>query len=165
MKRHKRIVLLASVSVAASYPSAVLAQRSEATGTPAAEAQEGGLAHIVVTAQRRSESLQRVPVAVTALSSTALQNAGIQNTAALEQATPSLTIARQIGAASPYIRGVGTANASTPGLEAPVAIYVAIACAISGLSGLLARETRGVELAELRCGVKASAAAERRCRR
>jgi MFS family permease len=32
----------------------------------------------------------------------------------------------------------------------PVALYVAIACAISGLSALLARETRGVDLAEIR---------------
>src|SRR3712207_6320896 len=32
----------------------------------------------------------------------------------------------------------------------PVAIYVGIACAISGLSALLARETRGVELAAIR---------------
>ncbi|HYI42486.1 MAG TPA: MFS transporter [Sphingomicrobium sp.] len=32
----------------------------------------------------------------------------------------------------------------------PVAIYVGVACAISGFSALLARETRGVELADLR---------------
>jgi metabolite-proton symporter len=32
----------------------------------------------------------------------------------------------------------------------PVAIYVAIACAISGVSALLARETRGVELSAIR---------------
>jgi MFS family permease len=32
----------------------------------------------------------------------------------------------------------------------PVSVYVAIACAISGVSALLARETRGVELSEIR---------------
>jgi metabolite-proton symporter len=32
----------------------------------------------------------------------------------------------------------------------PVSIYVAIACAISGISALLARETKGVELSEIR---------------
>ena len=32
----------------------------------------------------------------------------------------------------------------------PVAIYVAVACAISGLSALLTRETKGLELAEIR---------------
>jgi hypothetical protein len=32
----------------------------------------------------------------------------------------------------------------------PVSVYVAIACAISGLSALLAKETKGVELSEIR---------------
>ena len=32
----------------------------------------------------------------------------------------------------------------------PVAIYVAVACAVSGVSALLARETKGIELAEIR---------------
>jgi len=32
----------------------------------------------------------------------------------------------------------------------PVAIYVAVTCAISGISALLAKETRGVELAAIR---------------
>ena len=32
----------------------------------------------------------------------------------------------------------------------PVAIYVAVACVISGITALLARETKGVELAAIR---------------
>jgi MFS family permease len=36
------------------------------------------------------------------------------------------------------------------GSATPVALYVGAACAISGLSALLARETRGVELADIR---------------
>ena len=32
----------------------------------------------------------------------------------------------------------------------PVAIYVGVACAVSGISALLARETRGLELAEIK---------------
>jgi hypothetical protein len=32
----------------------------------------------------------------------------------------------------------------------PVAIYVGVACVISGVSALLARETKGVELASIR---------------
>ena len=36
------------------------------------------------------------------------------------------------------------------GSPLPVAIYVGASCAISGVSALLARETRGVELAEIR---------------
>jgi MFS family permease len=36
------------------------------------------------------------------------------------------------------------------GTALPVALYVAAACAISGVSALLARETKGVELADIR---------------
>ncbi len=36
------------------------------------------------------------------------------------------------------------------GSATPVAIYVAIGCAISGVSALLARETKGIELADIR---------------
>ena len=36
------------------------------------------------------------------------------------------------------------------GSAMPVAIYVGVSCAISGISALLARETKGVELAEIR---------------
>ena len=36
------------------------------------------------------------------------------------------------------------------GSSVPVSIYGAIACAISGVSALLARETKGVELSEIR---------------
>jgi MFS family permease len=36
------------------------------------------------------------------------------------------------------------------GSAAPVAIYVAVACVISGVSALLARETKGIELSEIR---------------
>jgi hypothetical protein len=32
----------------------------------------------------------------------------------------------------------------------PVAIYVGVACFVSGISALLARETKGVELSEIR---------------
>ncbi len=41
------------------------------------------------------------------------------------------------------LRGRGPSNV-------PVSIYVAIACVISGVSALLARETKGVELSEIR---------------
>ncbi|MDQ3246795.1 MAG: MFS transporter, partial [Pseudomonadota bacterium] len=39
---------------------------------------------------------------------------------------------------------------SETGSATPVAIYVAVACTISGISALLARETKGLELAEIR---------------
>src|SRR4051812_13325539 len=51
-----------------------------ATGAPdQASADGAGLADIVVTAQKRSESLQKTPAAVTAVSGVALTQRGIAN--------------------------------------------------------------------------------------
>ena len=49
------------------------------------------LEEIVVTAQKRSESLQTVPVAVSVVSGEQLQQAGISNAESLQDVVPSLT--------------------------------------------------------------------------
>lgn len=82
-----------------------------------------GLEDIVVTAQRRAENLQDVPVAVTALTATALDAKGITSTTDLTAVTPGLTYTTVVGSALPRIRGVGTAI-SLGGNENPVATYV-----------------------------------------
>lgn len=65
---------------------------------------------IIVTAQKRSERLQDVPLAVTAISGDALAARQINNTSSLTQAVPSLTIqpAANPVASSFRIRGIGT---------------------------------------------------------
>lgn len=64
---------------------------------------------IVVTARRREENLQDVPVVVTALSADTLQARGIERSDDLQFAVPSLRIAPQISPATPnfVIRGQG----------------------------------------------------------
>jgi iron complex outermembrane recepter protein len=81
------------------------------------------LEDIVVTAQRRSESLQDVPIAVTAVTSAKLDALGIQSTEDLQQLTPGLTVPDMSGYFEPHIRGVGTSS-NGPGIENPVAVYV-----------------------------------------
>src|ERR1700728_1032670 len=94
-----------------------------------AQAQAGGdstdqqLAEIVVTAQRRSENLQNVPIAVTALTSADLQSSGVNSTLDLPLLTPGLVAAQSAGNVTPHIRGVGT-SAFGAGLENSVATYV-----------------------------------------
>ncbi|EZP74573.1 TonB-dependent receptor precursor [Sphingomonas paucimobilis] len=83
-----------------------------------------GIEDIVVTAQRRSESLQRVPITVSAVTADTVQALGITNTADLSAIAPSFTLQTQIGNATPFIRGVGTQAAGSPGQENSVAIYV-----------------------------------------
>ena len=80
---------------------------------------------VVVTAQHRAESLQDVPIAVTALSSEALENQRITNALDLSNLAPGLRIASGDAAANPkiFIRGVGLADFN-PSSSAGVGMYV-----------------------------------------
>ena len=104
-------------------PGAASIGTSPPSGGPTQHASTS-LAEIVVTAQRRSENLQNVPVAVTALSGSALSAAGVQGTQGLTQVVPGLNFTTFTGDYGlPNIRGVGTTSAG-PGLENPVATYI-----------------------------------------
>lgn len=75
--------------------------------TVAAEGNEP-LDEVVVTAQRRQENLQTVPVSVTALSGSTLEQLQVSTTAELSQFTPSLHIySEDIGSEFYTIRGIG----------------------------------------------------------
>jgi iron complex outermembrane receptor protein len=70
---------------------------------------------IVVTAQRRAENLQDVPLAVTALSSETLQNNDIRDLSRVEVLTPGFTFGKSGSDARPAIRGVRTENVGVSG--------------------------------------------------
>ncbi len=78
---------------------------------------------IIVTAQRRSESLQKVPIAVTAISPLVVDRLGLQDVKSLQKVTPGLVYTTNINYVQTYIRGVGS-NFTNPGLESAVATYV-----------------------------------------
>lgn len=86
-------------------------------------ATSGGLEEIVVTAQRRSQNMQDVPVTVTAQSAEALKAADIRSTVDLTQVVPGLRANMQAAYFQPFIRGVGGTSALA-GNEAAVAIYI-----------------------------------------
>ncbi|MEM7665721.1 MAG: TonB-dependent receptor [Pseudomonadota bacterium] len=87
-----------------------------------AEAEAGELPTIIVTAQRREENIQDVPISVTAFSEDTLQaiNSGGQDIRALSARVPSLVVESSFGRTFPrfYIRGLGNTdfdfNASQP---------------------------------------------------
>jgi len=89
------------------------------TTSYAAEALE----EIVVTAQKRTENLQKVPISISAFSGDNLANASITDSTKLPQIVPGINI----GNAGPfmefYIRGVGTDN-TTAAAESPTAVYI-----------------------------------------
>ncbi|HWI86869.1 MAG TPA: TonB-dependent receptor [Sphingomonas sp.] len=106
-------------SIAASFAGAsgANAQAAAASSTPPAAsptAADAGLQDIVITAQRRSESLQRAAIAVTAVPASTLVRAGVTDTTQLTRVTPALQISNVAGSANAfYLRGVGnfTTNA------------------------------------------------------
>ena len=71
-------------------------------------ASDEGIADIVVTAQRREENLQDVPLSITAISGEELRENDIRDITRLEQVVPGLRIARSGAAARPAIRGTFT---------------------------------------------------------
>ncbi|MEY2854743.1 MAG: hypothetical protein RL030_1875 [Pseudomonadota bacterium] len=97
-------------------PFAVQAQAVEASSNTQ-------LDEVVVTAQKRSERLQDVPISVSALSGEALENSGIRNMQDLGLVVPSLSIASAVGFTITYLRGVGS-TAIGPGIEVPISIYL-----------------------------------------
>ncbi|PQM27099.1 hypothetical protein CVO77_19305 [Sphingopyxis lindanitolerans] len=78
-----------------------------------------GHGEIIVTAQKRSQSIQQVPIAISALSSELLDERGISTAAGLQFSVPSTQIGNLLGQTSITIRGVGL-NQGAPG----VAIHV-----------------------------------------
>ena len=93
------------------------------TTAATAESREAQIEEILVTAQRRTERLQDVPITVNAVTGTNLANMAVTGTSTLQAFVPSLAIARQANGAAPFLRGVGflvgDANA-----EGSVAIYL-----------------------------------------
>ncbi|RZL29143.1 MAG: TonB-dependent receptor [Sphingomonas sp.] len=80
-------------------------------GTADPQAEQAGLTDIVVTAQRRSESLQRAAIAVSAVSGDLLSSAGVTRPTELTALVPALQVAPSAGPYTLfYLRGVGNFN-------------------------------------------------------
>ncbi len=92
--------------------SLVIAAMSGATATSAQQLQ---LEEVVVTAQKRTESLQDVPIAVTAISGEKIVEAGIIDLQDLTSYVPNVVMFNSPGGGSPgriFIRGIGSGNNS-----------------------------------------------------
>lgn len=97
---------------------------TSATLAATASAQGAGpeaLEEIVVTAQKRAESIQEIPIAITAISGEALQDLNRDDVASIAAQTPSLAYSEAGGESQIYIRGVGS-NLFSVGADPSVAI-------------------------------------------
>mgnify|MGYP002777049878 FL=1 len=97
----------------------------QAQTAPAAEEEPETLDAITVTAQKREEALQDVPIAVTALSERLLRDTGVRDVKDVQVLVPGLTVTSTQSEAqtTARIRGIGTVGDNV-GLESSVGIVI-----------------------------------------
>jgi len=110
MFRDQMKLLLSGLSVAA-----IAGAQAHAQEAPAADpAPASGIGEIVVTAQKKAENLQTVPIAVTALNAAALDRTISPDLKALNGSVPSLVVTSVVNSgltAAVSIRGIGVQEA------------------------------------------------------
>ena len=108
----------ATLLLAAGLAAPAMAQSTQPEGAVT-------VGDVVVTAQRREQSLQDVPIVVTSLSQEVLQDAGVKDIKDLTILTPGMTVTSTTTEASTTarIRGVGTVG-DNPGLESSVGVVI-----------------------------------------
>ena len=115
----------AAVALTLALPFAANAQ-APATATPPPAEERGGIEEIIVTAQRREQSAQDVPLAVTAIS-TELQTSSIRDLRDLNGFAPNVRIdrdpARANGAAI-TIRGISPTRTDDNSFDSPIAVMI-----------------------------------------
>ncbi len=118
-------ICLCSPAYAQTTSSSGTAQASTASARQEAVANSNPSTgnEIIVTAQRRSESLQDVPLAVTAVTSDQLEKSGIRDMQSLASRVPNLNLGVNIGAAKVTLRGVGLENESAAA-EGSIALHL-----------------------------------------
>lgn len=122
--------LLCGTSALLFFADPALAQSSvdadvvDGSNVPARAARaDAGSGDIIVTAQRREQRLQDVPVTISAINGSTMENTGITGTSQLQSIVPNLVVYKSTGAAAPFLRGIGTASGDI-NTEASVAIYI-----------------------------------------
>ncbi len=113
---------LISVSPLSLSVAAHAQEAPQAADTTASE----GLAEIIVTATKRNENLQDVPVAITAINSAQLSKQGVFSTTDLNNSIPNLQVSSAYGETQPNftVRGIGVGTEYNSNAASPVGIYV-----------------------------------------
>jgi iron complex outermembrane receptor protein len=116
MIKSGRITAALLASAAFTLPTTAFGQDTEVSS--------GAVEDIVVTAQRREERLQDVPVSVTALSGDTLKSQRIINASDLASVTPNLQSVSTVGSSTPIfaLRGISMSDYSL-NQASPVATY------------------------------------------
>jgi iron complex outermembrane receptor protein len=117
-------VSLAVLAVAMATPA--MAQEQAQAGD---DASSGGIQEIIVTAQKRVENVQNVPISISAFTSSALEERAVTSVASLSNIAPNVTLdagtpfSGSASVLSAYIRGIG-ANDFAFNIDPGVGIYL-----------------------------------------
>src|SRR5882724_6953499 len=116
------LIKASSLSGASALSLAVLANLHGAPARAAdAAVEDTALTEIVVTAEKRSENLERVPASITAFTAKTLDLQGIASVQDMTNYAPGLYYTTYVN--RPYIRGIGR-NTDNLAVESGVAIYL-----------------------------------------
>jgi len=122
-----RLAVIFSSMITAIFcvASPTLAQDATTSASAPADAQAPGtLQEVIVTAEKRAENVQSVPLAITAITGAQLQAANIENMTDLKVEIPSLTFFEYAaGQARYYIRGIGN-NLDSGSVDEDVGVFV-----------------------------------------
>ncbi len=123
MQPKRRRLALAVVAALAALPA--LPAVAQDAGPAPAQQEAKTLDKLVVTAQKREEALQDVPVVVTALSEEILKDTGVRDVKDLQVLVPGLTVTSTQSEAltTARIRGIGTVG-DNAGLESSVGVVI-----------------------------------------
>ncbi|MGD9599104.1 MAG: TonB-dependent receptor [Steroidobacteraceae bacterium] len=122
LHKGRTLAAIALTGVTALGYGASAAAQSQAEGSKVVE----GLQEVTVTAQRREEAEQSVPLAITALSADMLERQQIRSIQQLDQIVPNIVMNQNTGTSSAskiFLRGVGE-DESFFTADTPVGIYV-----------------------------------------
>jgi iron complex outermembrane recepter protein len=128
MSKKQKALLRRSVAVMIALPAATVetAYAQAAPDAPAADSGKQEISKVVVTARRRTELIQDVPGAVSAISGAELEKQAIPDITALTDVVPNTTLKASRGTnttLTAYIRGIGQQD-PVAGYEQGVGIYL-----------------------------------------
>ncbi|MBN8606087.1 MAG: TonB-dependent receptor [Caulobacterales bacterium] len=125
MKSKRKLCISAAVATIAAAAAALPLPAAAQDSAPAAE-EDFGVGDIIITAQRREQNLQDVPVAVTAFSGDTIAELGITSSADIADIVPNVEIGLPAGDGNQpliYIRGVGLSDTNSNN-AGPNGVYV-----------------------------------------
>jgi iron complex outermembrane receptor protein len=97
--------------------------RAQQSSDAKASIGESALEEIIVTADKRQENIQTVPISINVVRGSDLSGAGITSSSELAAVVPGLTMQTSLNGMNAHLRGVGT-TAFAPGEENSIAFYL-----------------------------------------